>query len=222
MAIEIRETFEVAAPIELVWTFVMDPHQVAACMPGAALDEVVDERTFVGNIRVKVGAVTASYKGRVEMVEVDVANYCVQMKAEGRETGGGTARGTMTSRLTALPGGGTEIVAEASVDLTGRIMQMGRGMIQGVSHQLFLQFVKRARETLESGAPLAAGASGSQVGGVEARGGAAGDAARAPSPAPPAVRDDAIHVLPLLMAALRAAIARLFRRLLGRGAAAQK
>src|SRR6186713_6437 len=125
MAIEIREKFEVAAPIEKVWRFVMDPNKVAACMPGASLDQVVDERTFLGSIKVKVGAVMAAYKGRVELVEVDEKNRTVEMKAEGRETGGGTARGKMTSRLTTLANGGTEVVAEASVDLTGRIVQVG-------------------------------------------------------------------------------------------------
>lgn len=150
MAIEIRETFEVQAPVEAVWAFLLDPQRVSSCMPGAALDEVVDERTFLGTIRVKVGAVTTSYKGRVQLTGVDEAARTVSMVAEGRETGGGTARGTMSSRLRSLEDGRTEVAAEASVDLTGRVMQVGRGMIQGVSHQLFLQFVASARERLES------------------------------------------------------------------------
>jgi carbon monoxide dehydrogenase subunit G len=150
VAIEIREAFEVEAPLEAVWAFLLDPQRVSACMPGAALDEVVDERTFLGTIRVKVGAVTTSYKGRVQLTEVDAAGRTVRMVAEGRETGGGTAKGTMSSRLRPLGDGRTEVVAEASVDLTGRVMQVGRGMIQGVSHQLFLQFVASARQRLES------------------------------------------------------------------------
>lgn len=210
MALEIRETFQVAAPIDTVWRFVMDPRKVASCMPGAALEEVVDERTFVGSIKVKVGAVVASYKGRVELVEVDEANHTVQMKAEGRETGGGTARGLMTSRLTRLPGGGTEVVAEANVDLTGRIMQVGRGMIQGVSHQLFQQFVTRARQSLEAEAEPAVATDA--------------DLSRAPAQAAQrAESDDAIRVIPLLWRTLLAAIAGFFRRLLGgRGAEARK
>ena len=194
MAIEIKETFQVAAPIDKVWRFVLDPHKVAACMPGAALDEVVDERRFAGSIRVKVGAVMAAYKGKVELVEVDEAARSVRMNAEGRETGGGTAKGTMTSRLVALPDGRTEVIAEASVDLTGRIMQVGRGMIQGVSHQLFQQFVARARESLEA-----------EPSNIEAA-------------VPVKSGDDAIRVVPLLLRTLVAAIAGLFKRIFGRGA----
>ncbi len=150
MAIDIKETFQVAAPIDAVWRFVMDPEKVAACMPGAELEQVVDERTFLGSIKVKVGAITTGYKGRVQLTEVDEVSYRVQMVAEGRESGGGTAKATMSSSLRSLPDGQTEVITEASVDLTGRIMQMGRGMIQGVSQQLFQQFVRRTKERLEA------------------------------------------------------------------------
>lgn len=197
MAIDIKETFEVDAPIEDVWSFIMDPRRVAPCMPGAQLDEVVDERTFLGSIKIKVGAITASYKGRVEMTSIDEATHSVEMAAEGRETSGGTARGTMISRLRSLDGGATEMVIEANVDLTGRIMQVGRGMIQGVSHQLFLQFVAAAKKHLEAAAASAveAGATGSEV---------------APS------SGQAIRVVPLILNVIWAAIVGFFRRLSGR------
>jgi carbon monoxide dehydrogenase subunit G len=150
---------------------------------------VVDERTFVGTIKVKVGAITTSYKGRVQITEVDESAHSVQMAAEGRETGGGTAKGTLRSHLASLPDGGTEVVAEASVDLTGRIMQVGRGMIQGVSHQLFQHFVASTRQYLEApaGAELA-----------------------------PAAESQPIRIVPLVLRTIWSAIIRFFRRLFGR------
>ena len=191
MAIDIQEKFEVAAPIDAVWRFVMDPHQVATCMPGAELDEVEDPRTFLGSVKVKLGAITTRYKGRVQLTQVDEQSYTVEMVAEGRETGGGTARGTMTSRLRSLPDGQTEVVAEASVDLTGRVMQMGRGMIQVVSHRLFQQFVASVKQRLE--APAEGGE----------------------QEAVPAVSEP-IRVAPLILQSLWSAIVAFFRRLLGR------
>ena len=119
MAITIKETFEVEAPVEAVWRFFMDPQQVAACMPGASLDEVVDERNFLGSIKVQVGAVTTSYKGKIQLTEVDEAAYTVLMAAEGRETGGGTAKGSMSSRLNALSATRTEVAAEAAASTSG-------------------------------------------------------------------------------------------------------
>jgi carbon monoxide dehydrogenase subunit G len=193
MAIEIRETFQVQAPIEAVWRFVMDPDQVVTCIPGAELEEALDERTFVGRVKIKLGAITTSYKGQIRFTEVDDQGYSVQMLAEGRETGGGTAKGAMKSHLRALSDERTEVVAEASVDLTGRVMQVGRGMIQGVSHQLFQQFVASTKERLE-GAP-----------GAE-------------TPTAVAVDPQPIRLLPMLLRVLWSPVARFFRRLLGRAA----
>jgi carbon monoxide dehydrogenase subunit G len=197
MAIDIRETFQVRAPIATVWQFMLDPQKVAACMPGAVLEQVVDERTFLGAIKVKIGAITTSYKGRLQLTDVDEAARSIKMKGEGRETSGGTAKASLASHMKPLPGGGTEVIAEASVDLTGRIMQVGRGMIQGVSHQLFLQFVSAAQAQLALAAPPASTAGGAS--------------AAAPAPAPP--RQQAIRIVPLLLAVFRSAILRFFQRL---------
>ena len=193
MAIEIKETFQVRAPMDAVWRFLIDPQQVVTCVPGASLDSAIDERTFLGTVKVKVGAITTSYKGKVQFTERDEAAGVMRMVAEGRETGGGLAKGTMTGRLHRLPDGQTEVVAEASVDLTGRIMQVGRGMIQGVAGQLFQQFVGAVKQRLETAETAAA----------------AGETAVAPA------QPQAIRIMPLLFRALRDAIARFFRRLFG-------
>jgi len=194
MAIEIRETFQVQAPIDAVWQFVMDPDQVVACMPGAELEQAVDDRTFLGRVKVKLGAITTSYKGRIQFTEVDEQGHTVRMVAEGRETGGGTAKGTIFSSLRALPDGRTEVVAEASVDLTGRVMQVGRGMIQGVAQQLFQQFVASTKERLE-GAQGADGETAAQV------------------------DQEPLRLLPLILQVLWSPVARFFRRLRRRPAA---
>ena len=227
MAIEIKEKFEVNAPIDVVWRFVLDPHNVAACMPGAALEQVIDEKTFVGTIKVKVGAVMAGYKGRVELTEVDAVGYTVRMKAEGNESGGGTAKGLMVSKLATLSSGGTEVVAEASVDLTGKLMQVGRGMIQGVSKQLFQQFVTRARAQIEAMAAAEAEANAAAAAGATSGTSASATMSSAPatpraSLPPPAKNDEAINAFALLFAALRQAIADFFKRLFGRGRAGER
>ncbi|RMD82519.1 MAG: carbon monoxide dehydrogenase [Candidatus Dadabacteria bacterium] len=202
MAIEIREKFEVNAPIDRVWQFVMDPHKVVACMPGASLDEVIDDRHYAGSVKVKVGAVTATYKGTVEFKTIDEAGHRIELFAEGKETGGGTAKGTITSVLRPLDGNRTEVVAEARVDLTGRIMQVGRRMIEGVAHQLFLQFVKAARAGMEAPEQPAAAEQ------------APAGATTASAPAP--VAQQPIRIVPLLLRTVWDGILGLLRRLFGR------
>jgi carbon monoxide dehydrogenase subunit G len=194
MSIQIEETFQVAVPVDTVWRFLLDPHRVVTCMPGAELEQVVDERTFEGAVKIKLGAITTRYRGRVQLTEVDEAGHTVRMLAEGRETGGGTAKGTLTSQVRALPDGDTEVIAQAEVDITGRVMQMGRGMIQGVSSQLFAQFATRTREALETPA---------------AQGEEAVPAARA---------EESIPILRVILGVLWAPVARFFRRLFQRQA----
>ena len=189
MAIEINEKFEVAAPIDAVWRFVMDPSKGVTCMPGADLIEKIDDQSYIGQVKVKLGAITTSYKGNVQFAQVDASAHSIRLIGEGKEPGGGTAKGTVDIRLSPLPSGGTEMVTEARVDLTGRVMQMGRGMIKGVSHQLFQQFAASARQRLE-----------------------AAQAGEASLPAP--TSDAPLAVGSLLGRTLWAAIVSLFRRIL--------
>lgn len=200
MATRIEERFTVKAGPDAVWAFLIDPRRVVTCLPGAELTEVVDDRTFHGQVKVKVGPVTVGYKGRVQLVELDRAGWRVRMDGDGRESGGaGSARMSMESRLTPQPGGLTEVLVVSDVDVVGRIVQLGRGMIEQVSHQIFLQFAERVRATLEAEAGLA--------------GGAAGVAGAAAAQA----RPEAVAALPLLLRALLAWL----RSLFGRGAASR-
>jgi len=164
-------------------------------MPGASLEEVIDERTFVGNIKLKVGAVTSNYKGRIYFSEVDEQAHAISMVAEGKEPSGGTVKGTVASTLSSAAGGGTDVACDANIELTGRIMQVGRGMIEGVSKQLFKQFVANVKRSLEVPPEQAATSAG------------------ATDPPPAAViNDDSIRVLPLLFKTFWAWLRGLFGR----------
>ena len=191
MALRIEETFRVDAPLDRVWTYVIDPHRVVRCLPGAELTGEEGDRTYLGRVKVKVGPVTASYAGRAQLAEVDEAQHIVRLTGEGRESGGaGSAKLTMTSRIIAMPDGGTEIRVEADVDIAGKIVQFGRGMIEGVSRQLFRQFAECVRAELAT--PLGA--------------------AQTLAPAPPP-NAKPVRALPLVLKWLWSALLDLIRRL---------
>ena len=153
MQTQIEETFEILAPVDTVWAFFMDPQRVVECMPGAKLEEVADERTFIGSIGLKVGFVAVSYKMRVRFTEIDHEAHFARIEAEGQEgaKGGGAAKGTMTSTSRALLGGGTEVQFAVNMELTGRMIDYGKGMIRSVSRQLTKKFVTCAKNKLEGG-----------------------------------------------------------------------
>ncbi|HEY2376686.1 MAG TPA: SRPBCC family protein [Gemmatimonadaceae bacterium] len=151
MSLRIEETFELRAPVERTWRYLVDPRQVVNCLPGAELTEVQGDETFLGRVKVKVGPITAAYDGRVTITRRDDAAHVVSMVGEGRErSGAGSAKMTMTSRLTPLDGGATHVQVVADVDIVGRAAQFGRGMIESVNKQLFRQFTECLRGTLEA------------------------------------------------------------------------
>ena len=142
MAFKIEERFEVRAPVERVWKYLIDPARVVECLPGAELVEMTDAQNFVGAIKVKVGPLAMSYRGKAKFTEVNEETHQVRMVGDGREVGGsGSTKVTMLSTVAPLAnGGGSEVVVNAEVELVGKIVQFGRGMIEEVSRQMFRQF----------------------------------------------------------------------------------
>lgn len=149
MSLLLNETFRVSASPERVWAFLKNPADVVTCLPGAELTSTIDERTYGGRVKVKVGPITAAYAGKATLAEVDDATRRMQIVAEGKESGGpGSARMTMTGVVTALPEGGSEVSVDATIDIAGRVMQFGRGLIESVNKQLFKQFAEAVQAKL--------------------------------------------------------------------------
>ena len=150
MAFKIEERFEVKAPVERVWNYLIDPKRVVQCLPGAELLEQQDERTFLGAIKVKVGPLSMSYKGQAKFTEINEETHQVRMVGDAREVGGsGSTKVSMLSTVTPLANGTAEVLVNADIDLVGKIVQFGRGMIEEVSRQMFRQFSTCVRQQLE-------------------------------------------------------------------------
>ena len=199
MAFKIEERFEVQAPVERVWKYLIDPARVVECLPGAELVEMTDAQNFVGAIKVKVGPLAMSYKGKAKFTEVNEETHQVRMVGDAREVGGsGSTKVTMLSTVAPLAsGGGSEVVVNAEVELVGKIVQFGRGMIEEVSRQMFRQFstcVRTQLEVADEPQPV-----------------------NEPAVQPPQPETKPVSAAPLAFRALWAIIARFFNRLLGRG-----
>jgi carbon monoxide dehydrogenase subunit G len=82
---ELINEFRVGVPVEEAWTVLTDVERIAPCLPGAQLTEV-DGETYTGNVKVKVGPITAQYKGTATFVEKDDVAHRAVLKADGRDT----------------------------------------------------------------------------------------------------------------------------------------
>jgi carbon monoxide dehydrogenase subunit G len=150
---KIEQKFALNAPRKEVWAFLTNPYEVAGCLPGATISEKVDDQTYLGIITVKVGPVTASYKGKIRFERLDHDTHEAEIVGQGQDIKGkGSAEMRMMSRLYALEGGGTEVSIVSAVNLSGLLAQFGRGMIEDVSDQLFKQFAATMKSRLEAGA----------------------------------------------------------------------
>ena len=151
MAIPIEKQFVVNAGRREVWAFLTDPSRVAGCLPGAAITEQVDERTHAGTIAVKVGPVSARYKGTVRFERLDEGEGVAEIAAAGQDVRGkGGADMRMTSRVVERGPAETEVTVSSTVNISGILAQFGRGLIQDVSDQMFRQFTEAMRAALES------------------------------------------------------------------------
>jgi carbon monoxide dehydrogenase subunit G len=156
MGMEITKSFVLKAPASAVWAFLTDPTRVARCLPGAAITEKLDEQSYAGTITVKVGPVTANYKGKMRFERLDEAAGEADIAASGQETRGkGGADMRMKSRVVARSPEETEVTVVSDVNVMGVLAQFGRGMIQDVSDQLFQKFTDGMRRELETAAPAA-------------------------------------------------------------------
>ena len=150
MGIPIEKQFVVNAARREVWAFLTDPSRVAGCLPGAAIAEQVDERTHAGTIAVKVGPVSARYKGTVRFERLDEAEGVAEIAAAGQDVRGkGGADLRMTSRVVERGPFETEVTVASTVNITGILAQFGRGMIQDVSDEMFRRFTGAMRAALE-------------------------------------------------------------------------
>ena len=163
-----EQSFFVKAPPDRVWAFLTDPYRAAGALPGAAVTEKIDDKTFVGTITVKVGPVKTKYKGKATFERLNVATYTAEVVGSGQDVKGrGGADMHMTSRLAAQDGG-TQVSIVSDVTMTGILAQFGRGMMQDVSDQLFKKFTEKARAELEQEAGASGEASGEPSAAAEA------------------------------------------------------
>jgi carbon monoxide dehydrogenase subunit G len=160
----IKNDFEVAEPVGVVWQFFADIPQVAACLPGAELTDDLGNESYKGRVAVRMGPVRLQFAGTAEITERDEGAKQVVVHASGaEEKGRGQASMVVTATL-AQAGRGTRVAVTQDLQLSGAAAQYGRGMISDVTAVLMRDFsvnLQRriaAAERGESPAQLAAAA----------------------------------------------------------------
>lgn len=136
---ELQHSFSVPVDVDRAWAVLVDIEQVAPCMPGAALD-TVDGDEFTGSVKVRLGPIGITYKGKARFVEKDEAAHRAVIDAQGKDArGNGTASATVTATLHPQDDG-TRVEVNTDLAITGKPAQFGRGVMVDVGNKLIGQF----------------------------------------------------------------------------------
>ena len=196
---QLENKFTIEAPLDKAWAALNTPETIAPCFPGATLTEYEGD-SFTGTVKVKLGPISLTYKGKGTYVERDDAAHRVVIEAAGRDSrGNGTANATVTGSLAADGPDKTAVTMVTDMTITGRPAQFGRGVISDVADKIIGQFAGCVAEKLapeaEAGTdgrdaaasrprrPAAAAAAGTEAAGGSSNG-AAAPAAPPPRPRP--------------------------------------
>jgi carbon monoxide dehydrogenase subunit G len=148
--VHLEHSFSVPVGIDEAWKILLDIERVGPCMPGAAIDSV-DGDDFTGTVKVKLGPINLTYKGKASFVEKDESARRAVIDARGRDArGNGTASAVVTATL-AEAGGSTTVHVNTELDITGKPAQFGRGVMVDVGNKLIGQFADALASTLQAG-----------------------------------------------------------------------
>ncbi|HSK90693.1 MAG TPA: SRPBCC family protein [Euzebyales bacterium] len=147
---ELTHSFTVPVGVDQAFEVLTDVERIAPCMPGATI-ESVDGREFTGRVKVKVGPMQITYRGKARYEELDAEKHTAVIDARGQETrGSGTANATVTATLTEK-GEETEVTVVSNLSVTGRPAQFGRGVMNEVGAKLLGQFADCLSQRLSGG-----------------------------------------------------------------------
>ena len=146
---ELSNEIEVNAGVEEVWAALNDPERIAPCLPGAQLQEIEGEE-MRGVVKVKVGPITAQYKGAAVYQERDKDNWRIVIKGDGRGSSG-NASALITANLDPISDDTTKVNVGTDLTITGKVAQFGRGAIADVSTKLMGQFADNLEQLIEEG-----------------------------------------------------------------------
>jgi hypothetical protein len=165
--VKLTNEFTVAVPIERAWETLLDIEQVAGFLPGATIQPSSEDGVFNGSMRVKVGPMVVNYEGTARLVATDEQEHVAELAVQARDTQGqGTASAVIRNRL--VPDeGGTRVIAETDLSITGRQAQFGRGIMQDIAGRMLDDFAQRFEAHLAAGDRPDTAINGASEGGPE-------------------------------------------------------
>ena len=138
MAMEMKGEVVLPADRKTVWAKLNDPDVLKSCIPGVQTLDKTSDTSFSAAAKMKIGPVTATFKGKVDLSNIDPPNG-YRISGEGEGGIAGFAKGGADVTLTEVPEG-TRLSYDVQANVGGKIAQMGSRLIDGVAKKMADQF----------------------------------------------------------------------------------
>jgi carbon monoxide dehydrogenase subunit G len=140
--VELNHSFTSAKPIDETWEAILDLERLVPCVEGGSVLERTGPDAVRAEIKVKMGAMSMTFTGTVEVIEQDAGEHRAVMQVKSREAGGqGYANADVTFALS--DGGGT---IHTAAQITGKAASMGEGVVVSVLDALIKDFTGKLRD----------------------------------------------------------------------------
>jgi uncharacterized protein len=134
--VELDHSFSSGKPIDETWEAILDLERLVPCVEGGSVLERTGPESVKAEIKVKMGAMSMTFTGTVEVVEQDAGEHRAVMQVKSKEAGGqGYANADVTFALS--DGGGT---IHTAAQITGKAASMGEGVVVSVLDALIKDF----------------------------------------------------------------------------------
>jgi len=146
----IEGKFTMKAPIQQVWDFLLEPGTLASCIPGAEKMEPIDDKTWEGMVKQKVGPITVKFNFTQTLTEIDPPRH---VKAIGRGadvTKAGTFTQETTVDLTEISKDEVEVAYSSKVSIVGRLATFGERIMRAKVNKVGEEFTRNLQERLRS------------------------------------------------------------------------
>jgi carbon monoxide dehydrogenase subunit G len=151
---EFSGRYSIPAAPETVWAAINDPEVLRACIPGCKSVIKIDDSHFEAAVKLKIGPVSATFKGKIALEELAPPNHCV-LRGEGQGGVAGFAKGEAAISL-APEAAGTLLSYQAKANIGGKLAQIGQRLIDGAARQIADDFFENFSAAVNAGAEAAA------------------------------------------------------------------
>lgn len=147
----IEKTFTIDAPIDEVWSIIIDPEKVAHCMPGCESVTKVDDDNYQAVVKVAIGPIKTSFNVDIACIEQRAPEFALY-QTNGDEGGKASrVKGTSTLNLKRLSETQTEVSYSSDISIVGRLGKFGSGMVMKVADSMGNDFVAALKNEMEGG-----------------------------------------------------------------------